>query len=62
MMLTSVKASASIPIKSLIAKIKYLHGFTITYKKAWLGKQKALAMTFGNWEQSTMIFLDGWKQ
>ncbi|XP_068466322.1 uncharacterized protein [Phaseolus vulgaris] len=52
MVLTSVKANPSVPIKSLIAEIKNLYGYTITYRKAWLGKQKALALAFGNWEQS----------
>ena len=52
MVLTSVKANPSVPIKSLIAEIKNLHGYTITYRKAWLGKQKALALAFGDWKQS----------
>ena len=52
MMLTLVKANPSVPIKNLIAKIKNLHGYTITYRKDWLGKQKALALAFGDWEQS----------
>jgi len=38
MVLTSVKENPSVPIKSLITKIKNLHGYTITYRKAWLGK------------------------
>ena len=52
MVLTSVKANPFVPIKSLIAEIKNLHGYTITYRKAWLGKQKTLALAFGDWEQS----------
>ena len=36
--LTSVKANPSVRIKSLIAKIKNLYAYTITYRKAWLGK------------------------
>ncbi|XP_068461662.1 uncharacterized protein [Phaseolus vulgaris] len=52
MVLTSVKANPSVRIKSLIAEIKNLYGYTITYRKAWLGKQKALALAFGDWEQS----------
>ncbi|KAL5170049.1 hypothetical protein HKD37_11G031820 [Glycine soja] len=27
-------------------------GYTVSYKKAWTTKQKALEMTFGSWEQS----------
>jgi len=52
MVLTSVKANPYVPIKSLIAEIKNMHGYTITYRKTWLGKQKALTLTFGDWEQS----------
>jgi len=52
MVLTSVKANPSVRIKSLIAEIKNLYGYTIIYRKGWLGKQKALALAFGNWEQS----------
>ncbi|XP_068497499.1 uncharacterized protein [Phaseolus vulgaris] len=52
MVLTSVKANPSVRIKSLIAEIKNLYGYTITYRKAWLGKQKVLALAFGDWEQS----------
>ena len=38
MELTSVKENPFVPIKTLITKIKNLHGYTITYRKAWLGK------------------------
>jgi len=53
MVLTSVKANPSVPIKSLIAEIKNLYGYTITYRKAWLGKQKALALVFAIVEGET---------
>jgi len=48
----SVKTNPSIPIKRLIAKIKSRYGYSITYRKARLAKQKALAMEFGDWEDS----------
>ena len=48
----SVKTNPSIPIKSLIGEIKSRHDYSITYRKAWLAKQKALAMEFGDWENS----------
>nr|AFN88196.1 putative mutator sub-class protein [Phaseolus vulgaris] len=54
MVLTSIKANPSIPIKTLIAKIKNLHGYTIIYRKAWLGKQKVLVMAFVDWEQNDL--------
>jgi len=46
----SVKANPSISIKSLIAEIKNRHGYSVTYRKAWLAKQKVLAMKFGDEE------------
>jgi len=27
-------------------------GYTVTYKKAWTTKQKALIISFGSWEES----------
>jgi len=48
----SVKSNPSIPIKSLVAEIKNRYGYSVSYKKAWIAKQKALAMEFGDWEDS----------
>ncbi|XP_017416687.1 uncharacterized protein LOC108327502 [Vigna angularis] len=42
----------SIPIKSLIADIKARFGYSVSYRKAWIAKQKALTMEFGDWEES----------
>jgi len=39
-------------VKSLIAKIKNWYDYSVTYRKAWIAKQKALAMKFGDWEDS----------
>jgi len=47
-----VKTNPSIKIKTLIAYMLQRFGYTVSYKKAWMGKQKALEMAFGNWEQS----------
>jgi len=46
--LHSVKKNPSIPIESLIVEITSRHNYSITYRKACLTKQKALAMEFGN--------------
>jgi len=48
----SVKENPSIPIKTLIAKIKNGLGYSVTYKKAWVAKRKAIAMEFGDWDES----------
>jgi len=48
-------------VKSLIAEIKNRYGYTVMYKKAWMAKQKALAMEFGEWKTHIIIFQDGCK-
>jgi len=51
-MLNFVKETPSIPIKSLIAEIKNRFRYSVSYDKAWNGKQKALVKEFGYWEYS----------
>jgi len=48
----SVKTNPSIPVKSLIVEIQNRYGYSVSYKKAWKAKQKALEMQFGDWEES----------
>jgi len=48
----SIKANSSIHVKSLIAEIKSRYGYSVTYKKAWMAKQKAFALEFGDWDES----------
>jgi len=50
--INSVKENPSIPIKSLVAEIKNRFVYSVSYEKAWNGKQKALAKEFGDWEES----------
>ncbi|XP_027915167.1 uncharacterized protein LOC114174530 [Vigna unguiculata] len=50
--MNSIKENPSIPIKSLVAEIKNRLGYSVSYDKAWNGKQKALAKEFGDWEES----------
>jgi len=57
----SVRINPSIPVKSLIAKIKNRYGYSVTYRKAWIAKQKPLAMEFGDWEDS-YNYLPKWFQ
>ena len=41
-----MQSNPSIPIKSSVAEIKNRYGYSVSYKKAWISKQKALAMEF----------------
>ena len=47
-----VKVNPGIEIKTVIADMLQRFGYTVSYKKTWTTKQKALEMTFGSWEQS----------
>ncbi|KAH1257926.1 hypothetical protein GmHk_03G007787 [Glycine max] len=47
-----VKTNSTVSIKALIAEIKMFMSYTPSYKKTWLGKQRALEMIHGNWEES----------
>ncbi|XP_017416642.1 uncharacterized protein LOC108327455 [Vigna angularis] len=47
-----VRTNPSIPIKSLITDIKNSFGYFVSYLKLGWRKQKALAMEFGDWEDS----------
>ncbi|XP_057434380.1 uncharacterized protein LOC130727291 [Lotus japonicus] len=47
-----VNANPNIPIKALVAETKTQYGFSITYRKAWIAKQKAIPRLFGGWEES----------
>lgn len=50
-----VRAQLSITSKAIIAMIKEQYSFTISYKKAWLAKQHAMVLLFGDWEESYKI-------
>ncbi|XP_056697929.1 uncharacterized protein [Spinacia oleracea] len=50
-----VEADISIKVRVLIEVIKQQFHFTISYKKAWLAKQKAIAYIFCDWEESFQI-------
>ncbi|KAH1192628.1 hypothetical protein GmHk_19G053811 [Glycine max] len=47
-----VKTNSGIEIKTLIADMHQRFHYTVSYKKTWTTKQKALEMAFGSWEQS----------
>ena len=47
-----VRTNPSICIKSLVADIKSRYGYTVTYRRAWIAKEKAITMEYGDWDQS----------
>jgi hypothetical protein len=50
--LQMVKEDPTISVPVLIAHIRSKYTYTTTYRKAWLAKQKAIEMIYGNWEKS----------
>nr|XP_027190511.1 uncharacterized protein LOC113786681 [Cicer arietinum] len=47
-----LKADPSIKVKVIIAHIRERYNYTITYRKAWMAKNKAIETIYGNWEKS----------
>ncbi|GFZ01044.1 hypothetical protein Acr_14g0006790 [Actinidia rufa] len=49
---TQVAEDPGWKIASIIENVKKNSSFTVSYKKAWLGRTKAIAMAFGDWDSS----------
>ncbi|RYR50056.1 hypothetical protein Ahy_A07g036604 [Arachis hypogaea] len=47
-----VEVDPSIKVKSVIAEVQSKFNYTVSYRKAWLAKQKAVESIFGGWEAS----------
>ncbi|XP_020992734.1 uncharacterized protein LOC110278802 [Arachis duranensis] len=47
-----VETNPSIKMKSIIAEVQSRFNYIISYRKAWLAKQKSIAKVFGGWEDS----------
>ncbi|XP_016178839.1 uncharacterized protein LOC107621324 [Arachis ipaensis] len=47
-----VETDPSIKVKSIIAEVQSRFNYTISYRKAWLAKQKSIAKVFSDWEES----------
>ncbi|XP_025612015.1 uncharacterized protein [Arachis hypogaea] len=45
-----VEVDPSIKVKSVIAEVQSKFNYTISYRKAWLAKQKVVESIFGGWE------------
>ncbi|XP_015963688.1 uncharacterized protein LOC107487546 [Arachis duranensis] len=47
-----VEADPSIKVKSVIVEVQSKFNYTVSYRKAWLAKQKSVEKIFGGWEAS----------
>ncbi|CAL5404585.1 unnamed protein product [Camellia sinensis] len=47
-----IAISPELPLATIIEVVKEKFQFTISYKKAWLARTKAVAMVFGDWDES----------
>ncbi|XP_025651750.1 uncharacterized protein [Arachis hypogaea] len=47
-----VEVDPSIKVKSVIAEVQSKFNYTVSYRKAWLAKQKSVEKIFGSWEAS----------
>ncbi|QHO04778.1 uncharacterized protein DS421_13g443080 [Arachis hypogaea] len=47
-----VEADPSLKVKSVIADVQAKFNYTVSYRKAWLAKQKAVEKIFGGWKAS----------
>ncbi|RYQ81837.1 hypothetical protein Ahy_B10g100440 isoform B [Arachis hypogaea] len=47
-----VGADPSLKVKSVIAEVQSKFNYTVSYRKAWLAKQRAVEKIFGGWEAS----------
>ncbi|XP_072086988.1 uncharacterized protein [Arachis hypogaea] len=45
-----VEADPSLKVKSVIAEVQSRFNYTVSYRKVWLAKQKAVEKIFGGWE------------
>ncbi|XP_057248848.1 uncharacterized protein LOC125494674 [Beta vulgaris subsp. vulgaris] len=47
-----IRTDPSFKVQSILTVVKNQYQFSITYKRAWLAKQKAISNIFGDWEKS----------
>jgi len=47
-----IQANPSTPVSTIIVHMKSSLEYTVTYKKAWLGKQLGIENVYSNWEES----------
>jgi len=47
-----IRVDPSLKIKTIVQLMKERFHFTITYKRAWIAKQKAITIIYGDWDTS----------
>ena len=52
MIISYVKCDPDMRISLVIEKVKNSQRYTISYKKAWRARKKAIQMVFGDWDES----------
>ncbi|XP_057247563.1 uncharacterized protein LOC130589930 [Beta vulgaris subsp. vulgaris] len=54
-----IRTDPSFKVQSILTFVKNQYQFSITYKRAWLAKQKAISNIFGDWDKSYQELPDG---
>jgi MuDR family transposase len=47
-----IRVDPAFKVKSVVNFVNTKYGFVITYKRAWLAKNKAITKVFGDWDKS----------
>ena len=47
-----IRVDPAFKVKSIVNFVNTKYGFVITYKRAWLAKNKAITKAFGDWDKS----------
>ncbi|XP_045801383.1 uncharacterized protein LOC123895190 [Trifolium pratense] len=50
--LSLVEGNVTIEVKTLVTHIRDMFNYTISYKKAWIAKNKAIVRIYGDWDES----------
>ncbi|XP_061368289.1 uncharacterized protein LOC133311282 [Gastrolobium bilobum] len=59
LVLGMIRKEPSVSISLVQERITHVYGFKVSYRKAWYAKQKAMAIMYGDWEES-YAFLPRW--
>jgi len=46
-----IQVNPSTPVSTIIAHMKSILEYIVSYRKAWLGKQLAIEKVYDNWEE-----------
>ncbi|XP_074323481.1 uncharacterized protein LOC141660395 [Apium graveolens] len=51
-MIANVTESPYLKVNNIMSQITSMYNYNVTYKKAWIGKQKAISYVYGDWMTS----------